>query len=48
MNIFNDFMLKRYLELGDAEELDRKEADEIEDIVLPEYTFSWKDLFRSF
>lgn len=46
MNIFNSFMLNRYVETKNNEYFDRKDAQEvIKDIELPEYKFSWKDLF---
>lgn len=46
MNIFNSFMLNRYIETKNNEYFDRKEAQEvIKGIELPEYKFNWKDLF---
>lgn len=46
MSIFNNFMLARYIEINDNTVFDRQDAvDTIKDIELPEYKWSWRDLF---
>ena len=46
MSIFNISMLRRYIETKNNEFFDRELANNvIKDIELPEYKFSWRDLF---